>query len=63
MYVTFSIARNFNTVILLILRNDGRKLSVAKSDNLQYNTVGQWDDGMIVPPLLDGPMFTLIDWE
>ena len=63
MYVTFSIARNFNTVILLILRNDGRKLSVAKSDNLQYNTVGQWDDGMIVPPILDGPMFTLIDWE
>ena len=25
-------------------------------------TVGQWDDGMIVPPS-DGPMFILIDWE
>ena len=62
MYVTFSIARNFNTVILLILRNDGRKLSVAKSDNLQYNMVGQWDDG-IVPPPPDAPMFILIDWE
>ena len=33
-----------------------------KSDNLQYNTVGQRDDSMIVPPS-DGPMFILIDWE
>ena len=33
-----------------------------KSDNLQYNTVGQWVHGMIVPPS-DGPMFILIDWE
>ena len=30
-----------------------------KSDNLQYNTVGRWYDGMIVPPP-DGPMFILI---
>ena len=29
---------------------------------LQYNTVGQWVHGMIVP-LSDGPMFILIDWE
>ena len=33
-----------------------------KSDNLQHNTVGHWDDGMIVPPS-DGLMFILIDWE
>ena len=33
-----------------------------KSDNLQYNTVGRWVDGTIVPPS-DGPMFTLMDWE
>ena len=33
-----------------------------KSDNLQYNTVGQWVHGTIVPPS-DGPMFILIDWE
>ena len=33
-----------------------------KSDNPQYNTVGQWVDGTIVPPS-DGPMFILIDWE
>ena len=30
-------------------------LKVQKSDNLQYNTVGRWVDGMIVPPS-DGPM-------
>ena len=33
-----------------------------KSDNLQYNTVGRWVDGTIVPPS-DGTMFILIDWE
>ena len=33
-----------------------------KSENLQYNMVGRWVDGMIVPPS-DGPMFILIDWE
>ena len=27
-----------------------------KSNNLQYNTVGRWDNGMIVQPS-DGPMF------
>ena len=27
-----------------------------KSDNLQYNTVGQWDGGIIVQPS-DGPLF------
>ena len=33
-----------------------------KFDNLQYNTVGRWVDGTIVPPS-DGPMFILVDWE
>ena len=33
-----------------------------KTDNLQYNTVEQWDDSMIVP-LADGPIFILIDWN
>ena len=31
-----------------------------KSVNLQFNTVGRWDDDMIDPPS-DGPMFILID--
>ena len=31
-----------------------------KSVNLQFNTVGRWDNDMIVPPS-DGPMFILID--
>ena len=29
--------------------------SLLKSENPQYNTVGQWNDGMIVPPS-DGPI-------
>ena len=33
-----------------------------KSDNLQYNTEGQWVDRTIVIPS-DGSMFILIDWE
>ena len=33
-----------------------------KSVNLWFNTVGQRDDDMIVPPS-DGPMFILVDWE
>ena len=33
-----------------------------KSDNLQNDTVGWWDSGIIVLPS-DGPMFILIDWE
>ena len=33
-----------------------------KSVNLQFNTVGRWDDDMIVPPS-DGPMIIWIDWE
>ena len=33
-----------------------------KFDNLQYNTVGRWVDGMIIPPS-DGPMFILIDFD
>ena len=33
-----------------------------KYDNLQYNTVGRWNAGMIVLPS-DGPMFISIDWE
>ena len=40
---------------LILIRQD------PKSDNLQYNTVGRWVDGTIVPPS-DGPMFILIDW-
>ena len=52
----------FNAVIVLILRNDSQNISVVKSDMLQYDTVGRRDDGMIVP-LLDWPVFTLIDWE
>ena len=35
---------------------------VQKFDNLQYDTMARWVDGMIVPPS-DGPMFILIDWE
>ena len=34
--------------------------SILKSDNLQYNMVGRWVDGMTVL-LSDGPMFILID--
>ena len=37
-------------------------LLVLKSNNLQYNMVGQWVDGTIIL-LSDGPMFILIDWE
>ena len=37
-------------------------LAKQKSDNLQFNAVGQWVDRTIVP-LSDGPMFILIDWE
>ena len=33
-----------------------------KSDNLEYNTMERWIDGLIIPPL-DGPMFILIEWE
>ena len=33
-----------------------------KSVNLQFNTVGRWDDDMIIPPS-DGPMNIWIDWE
>ena len=33
-----------------------------KISHLQFNTVGRWDDGMIVPPS-DGPMIIWIDWE
>ena len=36
--------------------------SYLKSDNLQCNTVGRWDDGMIVPPT-DGPIIILIDCQ
>ena len=38
------------------------RLAQVNSVNLQFNTVGRWDDDMIVPPS-DGPMFILIDWE
>ena len=31
-----------------------------KSDNLQYNMVGQWVDGMIVPPS-DGPKTVILE--
>ena len=33
---------------------------IQKSVNLQFNTVGRWDDDMIVPPS-DGPMIIWID--
>ena len=33
-----------------------------KPVNLQFNTVGRWDDDMIVTPS-DGPMIIWIDWE
>ena len=33
-----------------------------KFDNLKYNTVVRWDNGMILPPY-DGPMFILMDSE
>ena len=38
------------------------KWKALKSDNVQYNKVGRWDDGMIILPS-DGPTFILIDWE
>ena len=38
------------------------KCQLVKSDNLQYNMVGRWDDSMIVRQS-DAPMFVLIDWE
>ena len=34
---------------------------VKKSDNLQYDTVGRWEDGMINPPS-DVSVFILIEW-
>ena len=37
-------------------------VSFKKSDNLQYNTMGRWDDRTIVPPF-DGWIIFLIDWE
>ena len=42
--------------------NSERAFIDLKSDNLQYNTVERWDDGVIVTSS-DGPMFILIDWE
>ena len=33
-----------------------------KSDNLEYDNVGQWVDRKIVLPS-DDPMFILIDWQ
>ena len=39
----------------------GSQLGISP-DNLQYNMVRQWDEGMIVL-LSDGPMFILIDWK
>ena len=33
-----------------------------ESDNLQYITVGRWNNGMIISPS-DGPMFIFIDWD
>ena len=38
------------------------KSYILKSVHLQYNTMEQWIDGTIVPPLY-GPRFILIDWE
>ena len=35
---------------------------VQNSVNLQFNTVGRWDDDMMVSPS-DGPMIIWIDWE
>ena len=52
-----------------IKRTRGEKINkyfasplILKSVNLQFNTVGRWDDDMIVPPS-DGPMIIWIDWE
>ena len=36
--------------------NQSYCIQVLKSDNVQYNTMGQWVDEMIVPPS-DDPMF------
>ena len=44
------------------VRKAGIVIADYKYNNLQYNTVGRWSDGMIIP-LSDGPMFILIDWE
>ena len=44
---------------ITVYRLDSKTL---KTNNLQYNTVGRWVDGTIVPSS-DGPMFILIDWE
>ena len=51
-----------NRALALRLKILKKRLNHIKSENLQYNTLGQWVDGAIVPPS-DGPMFILIDWE
>ena len=56
-YDFFAETRNFGTFSTLV-----RSYLIYKSDILQYNTVGRWNDGMIVSPS-DGPNITLIDWE
>ena len=33
-----------------------------KSDNLQYNTLGYWVDGLM-DQASDGPIISLIDWK
>ena len=35
---------------------------VKKSDNLQYDTAGRWEDAVINPPS-DVSVFILIEWE
>ena len=47
---------------LLLIFQQNVCSSLYKSDNLQYNTMERWIDGMIVPPAY-GPRFILIDWE
>ena len=45
-----------------VIYTEMHKQHMLKSDNLQYNTVGRWVDGTIVPPSY-GLMFILIDWQ
>ena len=52
-YDFFMDPRNFGTFSTLV-----RAYLIYKSDILQCNTVGRWNNGMIVPPF-DGPNITL----
>ena len=54
-------AIQFHNTQLINLTNNNVHIDHQKPNNLQYNTVGRYDNGMIL--LSDDQLFILIDWE